>query len=193
MRKLVAAKKMWGSSDVNQEGPSERMKEAALMSQVRGKNIVELIGVVTCYKKHEFMLMTLCEMGDLKKFLQKYYAKIPAVTDEFRVNAVFDIASGMAQLAKYGIVHRDLAARNVLVDGQKRCKVAEYGLAHKAQREDADPTIYYPVQGVDVKLVRMFVLDIMQQPSPLTLALCMNERPATSKRKLNARPREPHV
>ena len=46
-----------------------------------------------------------------------------ALSDTQRLQAVTDIADGMAWLAKHSIVHRDLAARNVLVDSQIRMKV----------------------------------------------------------------------
>ena len=40
-----------------------------------------------------------------------------------------DAAEGVAHLAKHDIVHRDLAARNLLVDGNDRVKIADFGLA----------------------------------------------------------------
>jgi len=71
------------------------------------------------------------------------------VTAQQLVQFMVDIAEGMAYVSKIGIVHRvrfvrvllmhcselppltfqDLATRNVLLDGQHRCKIADFGLA----------------------------------------------------------------
>ena len=45
------------------------------------------------------------------------------------VHILHQIALGMLELGRVGIVHRDLAARNVLVDGDLKVKVADYGLS----------------------------------------------------------------
>ena len=39
--------------------------------------------------------------------------------------------SGMSYLESHFLVHRDLAARNVLLDGNLRAKVADFGLTQK--------------------------------------------------------------
>ena len=39
--------------------------------------------------------------------------------------------SGMSYLETHFLVHRDLAARNVLLDGNLRAKVADFGLTQK--------------------------------------------------------------
>lgn len=39
------------------------------------------------------------------------------------------IADGMAHLEELDITHRDLAARNILIDGQKRLKISDFGLS----------------------------------------------------------------
>lgn len=47
-----------------------------------------------------------------------------------------DVARGMQYLADMGFIHGDLAARNVLVNGDLSCKVADFGLSHKAMDEN---------------------------------------------------------
>ena len=39
------------------------------------------------------------------------------------------VAAGMAYIEERHLIHRDLAAQNVLMDTDKMCKVADFGLA----------------------------------------------------------------
>lgn len=45
----------------------------------------------------------------------------------------------MAYLEEGGFIHRDLAARNVLVDTNKFCKVADFGLARILEDGEYSP------------------------------------------------------
>ena len=55
------------------------------------------------------------------------------------------VARGMAHLERLNIVHRDLAARNILLDENKRAKVADFGMAVTGQQALGDCD-YLPVR-----------------------------------------------
>ena len=44
----------------------------------------------------------------------------------------------MAYLEKEKFIHRDLAARNILVDHNKVCKIADFGMARSIQDIGSD-------------------------------------------------------
>ena len=82
-------------------------------------------------------------------------ATIWIMTPQDKIGALRDIAAGMAHLLQHGVVHRDLASRNVLVDSEKRMKVADFGLSRatagrqqgKAVADQQEETYYRTLQG----------------------------------------------
>ena len=49
------------------------------------------------------------------------------------------VAAGMAYIEERHLIHRDLAARNVLMDSEKMCKVADFGLARIVDDDEYSP------------------------------------------------------
>ena len=49
------------------------------------------------------------------------------------ISFAYQIAAGMAYLARIGIVHRDLACRNILVDEGKVLKITDFGMSRETE------------------------------------------------------------
>ena len=133
------------SKESKGEGADEMLREATVMAQVSGHpNLVSLIGVVTSGLPM-MLLISLCEHGSLLSVLKLRKIKNLQVKDcvpftlAERVKMALDTAKGMAHLSAMSFVHRDLAARNVLVDSQRTCKVADFGLARGIAGARAGP------------------------------------------------------
>jgi serine/threonine protein kinase len=54
-------------------------------------------------------------------------AEVRPETDFMKARCALDVADGMRFLHGSGLIHRDLKSGNVLVDGDGRCKIADFG------------------------------------------------------------------
>ncbi|KAL8615942.1 hypothetical protein ACOMHN_034618 [Nucella lapillus] len=106
-------------------GEQAFLQEASVMTSVQHENLVRLIGIVlgeTFYLVTEFMAN-----GNLEFYLQSRGRSV--ITKKDLINFATDSCAAMAYLESKNMVHRDLAARNVLLDEEKRAKIADFGLA----------------------------------------------------------------
>ncbi|XP_028404174.1 ephrin type-A receptor 4a-like [Dendronephthya gigantea] len=126
--------------------------------------IVNLIGAQT--RDGEFnVVVEYCANGDLYNYVKKNRLDLSSqglkgtgTTIEYvtRLRISFDIANGMAYLATKGFIHRDLAARNVLLDGELRAKVSDFGRSRDVsatfktiqsfRKNEPVPTRWMPVE-----------------------------------------------
>ncbi|KAL3308144.1 Tyrosine-protein kinase abl2 [Cichlidogyrus casuarinus] len=104
----------------------EFLKEAALMCNLRHKNLIQLLGV--CTHEPPFYLVTeFMPFGNMLLYLRNSLSTdLPPKT---LLHMAVQIAAGMAYLEAHNVIHRDLAARNCLVGENHLIKVADFGLA----------------------------------------------------------------
>jgi len=104
------------------------LAEASLMTSLRHKNLVQLLGVVfegpAIYLVTEYM-----GKGSLVDYLRSRGRL--HVTKRDQINFATDTCAGMAYLESKHVVHRDLAARNVLISDDCVAKVCDFGLARE--------------------------------------------------------------
>ncbi|CAI5465354.1 unnamed protein product [Closterium sp. Yama58-4] len=129
----VAVKRMEAGA-VTEAGTREFLAEVAVLCKVRHRNLVALLGHVMDH--HERLLVfEFMELGPLSQHLfdPTRHGHRPLTWTERLVVAV-DVARGVEYLhslagGRDSIVHRDLKPANVLLDGRRRAKVADFGLA----------------------------------------------------------------
>ena len=124
-------------------------------------NIVNLLGACTFPPDQPtYILLEYCSFGDLKKFLcthkEEFESRLKNVpgnydspyTATLLLRWCYDIAAGMAYLAKKNVMHGDLAARNIMVGENQTAKISDFGLSK---------IIPYYNEGLHRKLVLPFV------------------------------------
>lgn len=128
------------------------LAEIKLLSNLKMHcNLVNMLGSYTSSIQETgeiWMLLELCEFGDLRGFITRNRDMIISsfqgyVDKKFQMNSrtflrwSYDIAKGMEYLSKRRVMHGDLAARNVLLchlgDHDKNivAKIADFGLSKK--------------------------------------------------------------
>ncbi|KAJ9584755.1 hypothetical protein L9F63_020905 [Diploptera punctata] len=122
----VAVKMLKDSSEAAQKF----LTEASLMTSLRHKNLVQLLGLVFNNKnKHIYLVTEFMSKGSLVDYLRSRGRL--HVTKKDQINFAFDTCSGMEYLESRKVVHRDLAARNVLISEECVAKVSDFGLARE--------------------------------------------------------------
>uniref|UniRef100_A0ABD2W0Q1 receptor protein-tyrosine kinase n=1 Tax=Trichogramma kaykai TaxID=54128 RepID=A0ABD2W0Q1_9HYME len=128
------------------EGASEREKEdlvreLEIMQKVGSHpNVVTLLGCCTEQEPH-YLILEYVMYGKLLTYLRDHRTRqdfynfsedSAALTSRDLTVFGYCVARGMEYLASKKIIHRDMAARNVLVDHNKLCKIADFGMSRFA-------------------------------------------------------------
>ncbi|MBA0782670.1 hypothetical protein Gotri_000520 [Gossypium trilobum] len=123
-------------STISSQGIKEYASEVRITSQLRHKNLVQLIG--WCHEKKELLLVYEFMLnGSLDSHLFDRERLL-----EWRVR--YDIAQGLASSLHYlhfecksCVLHRDIKASNVLLDSNFNAKLGDFGLARIVSHEKA--------------------------------------------------------
>ncbi|XP_011879664.1 PREDICTED: mucin-12-like [Vollenhovia emeryi] len=131
------------------EGASDREKEdldreLEIMKQLGSHpNVVTLLGCCTEKEPH-YLILEYVMYGKLLAYLRDHRTRqyfynfsedSAALTSRDLTVFGYCVARGMEYLASKKIIHRDLAARNVLVDHNKLCKIADFGMSRFANED----------------------------------------------------------
>ena len=132
-------------------------QECEFLSTIRHPNIVQYLGI---YQDPDTGLPALLmELMDdsLTHFLESSPQPIPY---HIQVNVCHDITLALSFLHSNGIVHRDLSSNNVLLIGNVRAKVTDFGMARLGdQNPRAIHLTFTMCPGTDVYMPPEAVLD----------------------------------
>ncbi|CAN6328191.1 unnamed protein product [Urochloa humidicola] len=138
---VVAVKKML---DPDMEGGDEEFtNEVEIISSLRHRNLVPLRGCCISDDdveegKQRFLVYDYMPNGALEDFIyrDKGDPRRPPLTWAQRRSIILDVARGLEYLhygVKPAIYHRDIKATNILLDGEMRARVADFGLARRSR------------------------------------------------------------
>ncbi|XP_066998508.2 uncharacterized protein [Anabrus simplex] len=138
--RLVAVKLVKEGATTREK--EDLLRELEIMKQLGAHpNVVTLLGCCTEQEPY-LLIMEYVMYGKLLTFLrdhrtrQNYYnfsEDSDALTSRDLTVFGYCVARGMEYLVSKGIIHRDLAARNVLVDHNKLCKIADFGMSRSVR------------------------------------------------------------
>ncbi|KAF8102857.1 hypothetical protein N665_0191s0008 [Sinapis alba] len=122
---LVAVKKLSGRS---KQGKREFLTEVKIISKLRHRNLVQLIG--WCNEKHEYLLIyEFMPNGSLDTHL---FGKRPHLCWDVRYKVALGLASALLYLHEEWdrcVLHRDIKASNIMLDTNFNVKLGDFGLA----------------------------------------------------------------
>ncbi len=123
-------------------------QECEFLSTIRHPNIVQYLGI--CQDPDTGLPALLMELMDdsLTHFLESSPRPIPY---HVQINICHDITLALSFLHLNGIVHRDLSSNNVLLIGNVRAKVTDFGMASLGdQNPRATKLTFTMCPGTDV-------------------------------------------
>lgn len=129
---MVAVKKLSGDS---RQGKNEFLNEVKIISKLRHRNLVQLIG--WCNEKNEFLLIyELVPNGSLNSHL---FGKRPNLLSwDIRYKIGLGLASALLYLHEEWdqcVLHRDIKASNIMLDSEFNVKLGDFGLARLMNHE----------------------------------------------------------
>ncbi|XP_043933126.1 tyrosine-protein kinase CSK [Protopterus annectens] len=104
--------------------------EASVMTQLRHKNLVQLLGVIVEDKSGLYIVTEYMGKGSLVDYLRSRGRSV--LGGDCLLKFCLDVCEAMEYLEANNFVHRDLAARNVLVSDDNIAKVSDFGLTKEA-------------------------------------------------------------
>ncbi|KAL5054481.1 hypothetical protein RYX36_035163 [Vicia faba] len=136
MNSYVAIKRI---SRGSRQGILEYATEVKVISQLRHRNLVQLLG--WCHKKNDFLLIyEFMSNGSLDSHL---YGKKSFLTWTARYNIALGLASALLYLQEEWeqcVLHRDIKSSNIMLDSCFNTKLGDFGLARLVDHEKGSQT-----------------------------------------------------
>eukprot|EP00903_Cladosiphon_okamuranus_P022853 g21045.t1 len=138
-----------GALDDTQQQRESRQRRAFLreleaMIRLRSPNTVNVFGAVTSLPDRMVLVMELLPNGDLLTLLKRSKKPLP---EEQSRRIIGDICAGMAFLHSKDTVHGDLKSANVLLDGDSRAKIGDFGTSRRSQHTNSTGLATYTTKA----------------------------------------------
>ena len=103
-------------------------QEIEFLSGLRHPNVIQYLG--SCRDPESGLPVMFMELMDesLTSFLERP-ANPPPLPLHIQINIAHDVAQALSHLHRHEVLHRDLSSNNVLLIGNHRAKVTDFGMA----------------------------------------------------------------
>ena len=108
------------------------IQECQILETIIHPNIVQFIGVVRILDgafQHKLALLTELMDDSLTHFIKLKADAQEDIPYHVEVDLAYDVVLAISFLHSRGILHRDLSSNNILIQGGKRAKVTDFGMA----------------------------------------------------------------
>nr|GMC85539.1 L-type lectin-domain containing receptor kinase IX.1-like [Ipomoea batatas] len=126
-------------SRTSNQGIKEYASEVKIISKLRHKNLVQLVG--WCHEKNDLLLVyELLPNGSLDRFL---FSKTDLLTWDLRYKVAMGLSSALLYLHEEWeqcVLHRDVKSSNVMLDKGFNAKLGDFGLARLVDHEKGAQT-----------------------------------------------------
>lgn len=126
LRRPVAIKILQRGLGLEYDFEERFRREAYAMASLTHPNIVHVYDCGNAGPNYLYITMELVEGGDLSRIIRE-----GPMNQERVLNFAAQICEGLQFAHDHGIVHRDIKPANIILTGDGRVKVADFGLAKK--------------------------------------------------------------
>ena len=105
------------------------MQECSFLASLKHPHIVQFLGLHTEPSSGQVALLMELMDESLTSFLERYHSTGRSVPLYLQVNMSHDVILALQYLHSNGIIHRDLSSNNVLLLGECRAKVTDFGMS----------------------------------------------------------------
>lgn len=130
--------------------------EAQAAAKLNHPNIVAAYDVVDDEERHlHYIVMELVEGITLKEYIRRK----GRLDNEETIGIALQVADGMEQAHKMGIVHRDIKPQNMIVGTDGVVKVSDFGIARAATQQTINATVIGSVHYISPEQAKLGISD----------------------------------
>ena len=132
---VVKISKSYNKKNQNNDAINKELEtEMKIMYNIpKHENIVFMLGKE---RKLPWLVMPFFEYGSLKNVMKNYAKNIDIFGGKIRIQIMLDCFNGLFHLHSHRFIHRDIKPENILIDGNMRAKITDFGSCEKMVNDE---------------------------------------------------------